>query len=540
MLISDRDGIINIDNFNKVYSGEQFSVYLNGMIFCRGLKEGRESIQKVCHDIEQTNEIPFALLFGSFTMVIDYNGKRQVVFSDNSCMHGFFISNHSIGSSFREIIRYEGISEFDEVGVCEYLELIRGGFSYKTYVKDVAFSSNLEYYVIHEGRIDRENKGIGSIDAQSGIDNPMNFFRDISYAFGDRDVVCALTGGFDSRAVASVLNKFKKYDCFISGDNDTSSEIIQAKKTAKAGGYVMKHIRPEYPVISDDMILEKFLSGGAYHVSFATSEFRIDHFMNQLQSEGYDVLMDGSAGDMHKEFWFTQEFPFYGRKRSNPEFFYKSRMEQYSSVFGTAVSDHINEMEKTELDELKKLTKQTNTKSCLFYGWYHDWFSMAARNTVSTLPAVYSPLQEIELVRFSYGMMPRGKFMNYFLRDLISKADIRVARVKTIYGTTASTEALYLLRDFFAQMARYCQQGIRFFVRKIFHKSIFIPQVNLKSIDDDVMRTEIVKETYMWARKKLIIGDVKLSQIPLSIMEKLLNLYLTEQYCFANNEKGRA
>lgn len=102
-------------------------------------------------------------------------------------------------------------------------------------------------------------------------------------------------------------------------------------------------------------------------------------------------------------------------------------MEQYSSVFGTAVSDHTNEMEKTELDELKKLTKQTNTKSCLFYGWYHDWFSMAARNTVSTLPAVYSPLQEIELVRFSYGMMPRGKFMNYFLRDLISKADIRVA-----------------------------------------------------------------------------------------------------------------
>lgn len=533
MLISDRNGIINIDNFEKVYKCEWFSVYLNGLIFCRGLKEGKESIQKICREIERTNEIPFASLFGSFTMVIDYNGERQVVFSDNSCMHGFFISNHSVGSFFMDVIRYEGIKEFDAIGVCEYLELIRGGFSHRTYVKDVTFSSNLEYYVLHEGRIDREKKGIGSIDARSGIDNPMEFFKDISYAFSEKKTVCALTGGFDSRAVASVLNKFRKYDCFISGDNDKCSEIIQAKKAAEAGGYVMKHFRPEYPMISDNIICEKFLSDGAYHVSFATSEFRIEHFMNQLQSEGYDILIDGNAGDMHKEFWFTQEFPFYGKKKSNPEFFYKSRMEQYSSVLGTAVSDHINEMEKMELDELKNLTKETNTKSCLFYGYYHDWFPASARNTVSTSPALYSPLQEMELVRFSYGMMPRGKFMNFFLRDLISKANIRVARVKTIYGTTASTEPLYLLRDFFAQMVRYCQQGIRFLVRKAFHKSIFIPQVNLKSIDDAVMQAGIVKEAFVWAQERnLILRDVELSQIPFSIMEKLLNLYFTEQYCF--------
>ncbi len=538
MLISDRDGIINIDDFEKVYRCESFSVYLNGLIFCRGFKEGRESIQKICHEIERTNAIPFASLFGSFAMVIDYNGKQQVAFTDNSCMHGFFVSNHSVSSSFREIIQYEEIKEFDDIGICEYMELIRGGFSHRTYVKDVTFSSNLEYYVICDGRINREEKAIGSIDMKSGIDNPMDFFADISYAFSDKKSICALTGGFDSRAVASVLNKFRKYDCFISGDNDKSSEIIQAKKTAKAGGYVMKHIRPEYPVISDDIICEKFLSGGSYHVSFATGEFRIAYFMNQLRNEDYDVLMDGNAGDMHKELWFTQEFPFYRRKKSRPKFFYKSRMEQYSPILGTAVSDYINEMEKLELNELKNLTKETNAKSCLFYGWYHDWFSMAARNTVSTSPALYSPLQEIELVRFSYNMMPKGKFMNYFLRDLISKANINVARVKTIYGTTASTEVLYLVKDFFAQMVRYCQQGIRFFVRKVFHKSIFISQVNLKSVDDDVMQTRIVEEAFKWAQEmKLIIRDVELSEIPFSLMEKLLNLYLTEQYCFQNKTR---
>lgn len=533
MLISNETGIVNIDNFSRVYSNEELDVYINGILFCRRMKEGEESIAYVVDCLQKNGEIPFDKLYGSYTVVIDFHSNRQIVFSDNSCMHGFYISENYIGSNFCEIVKAENCNKIDAIGACEYFALIRGGLSYHTYVEGIFFSDNEEYYEIANSKRIKCKKNIGSIESGNIITNVSDFFQDVVHAFSDKKIICALTGGFDSRAVAACCNNVKPIDCFVSGDNDKSTEIVLAKKAAQAGGYTMKQIKSSYPEISDRVIVDNWVSKGGYHISFGTAEFRIDKFMAELSADGYEVLIDGSAGDMHKEFWFTQEFPFYRRKKARPELFYSSRMKKYSSLFGEKIASAVSEMEEIELKELSSLSRENNTKSCLLYGWYNDWYSMAARNTEGKSPVVYSPLQEIDLVRYSYSISPRGKFMNMFLRRIISNVNVRVARVKTVYGTTASAEPLFLVRDFFFQMLRYGQQYIRYIIRKLTGKSVFLPVVDTFSSDAEVKQTETVKDAVNWAKNQgYITKDAGIDDIPMELIDVVLNLYFIQQHCF--------
>ena len=537
MLISNKTGIVNCDSFIKAYSDEDISIYINGILFCKKMKAGNESIFYIAKCFKEESRIPFSEIFGSYTVIIDIHAKKQIVFSDNSCMHGFYISDHYIGSNFIEIIKAEGSKQLDAIGVCEYFCLIRGGLSRHTYVEGICFSSNEEYYVIENGMRKKHSKGIGSIEDKSTFDDPYEFFADVMYALEDKKIVCALTGGFDSRAVASCMNKIKATECFVSGDDDRSSEIVLAIEAAKAGGYHMKHIRPHYPAIDNETIIDKWKTKGGYQISFGTADFRVDYFMNALTDEGYEILIDGSAGDMHKDFWFAQEFPFYGRDKSNPSRFYNKRMKQYPKIVGDRITANIEDMESLELKELQSLTRNNNTKSCLLYGWYNDWYCMAAKNTESMYPILYSPLQELEMVRYSYNISPKGKFMNLFLRELTSKANINVARVKTVYGTTASNEPLYLVRDFFFQLIRYGQQLMSYLSRKLTGKRLFISTVDNYLLDDEVKKNKIVNDAISWAKcNKYIKGKTELSEISMPLLDVILNLYLVEKYCLGNNE----
>lgn len=539
MLISKQSGIVNTDSFDEVYSGELFDVYLNGVLFCRGMYEGQESISYICNHIENYSVIPFNELYGSYTVIIDYKGEKQVVFSDNSCMHAFFVSENYVGSNFKEIIQKEGLKNFDDIGCCECLALIRGGFSERTVIKGLKYSSNLKYFEIFNGRRSERSKGINSIDGESSIADPICFFRDVAHAFDKRKVICALTGGFDSRAVASSINLFKKTDCFISGDNDDSSEIILAKQVAKAGGYTLKQIRPEYPKIGAATLWKFWVKSAGFNANISTSGFRISHFMNVLQSEEYEVLLDGNAGDMHKEFWFSQEFPFYNRRKSNARLFYISRMKKYLPVFGDRIKSSIKAMEKLELKEMNRLTANINSKSCLLYGWYSDWCRIENSSTEENHPFIYSPLREIEMVRFSYNTAPHDMYLNMILRKIISKANLEVARIKTIYGTTASTETRYIVRDIFAQFKRYLMQSIRYIIRKLTGRSVFLPKVETISIDSYIKENTDVRDAVEWAKDHGYLQvRAGIGQIPMKVISDILNLYYIDKYIFGVTNEG--
>jgi len=537
MYISKSKGIVNLYDYISVYKNKGIEIFLNGVVYVPGRKEGAESIEYFLELYRKESRFCFECLRGAYSLVI-VQENRVIVFGDNSCMKGFFVSYDAVGSNFEEMVVRKDNLQIDEMGICEYLTLIRGGFSAKTYIEGIEHSDYRKYYLFENGEVYINEKMIREIDDYTDIVDfdVDHFFRDVEYAFSNKKVVCALTGGYDSRLVSTMMNRNVSVDTFVSGDNLASSEIKYAQMVAEAGKYNFRILDTNYVDVTDEYIVEHIKENGSYCVQMGTGDMRIDSFMRQLKKEGYELLLDGNAGDMHKSFWFTQEFPFFLKKRTDYKKFYRMRMESVPTCLGSYVRDSLQEMKEYEYSKMKQLISEYAWESCMKFGWYSDWYNMVAKNANRVCPQIYSPLQEIDLVRYSFKMGYKGKKMNKFFRKYISEGNIDVARVKTIYGTTASVELKYLLKDYFAQGLRYGIQMVRYVIRKFFRKSLFISNVNSRNIEQEVRETNIAKQAVEWAkRENLVEKYVRVETIPFVLLERIMNVY----YIFIQKEEKK-
>lgn len=535
MLVSFDKGIINATGSSR-YDYDRMTVYVNGLIFLRGMKAGKESIDHIVAAFRKDGKIPFHEIFGAYGIMLDTHDGCLILFNDNSCMHGMFLSAGSIGSNFLEIIRHEGLDKMDELAVCEYLSLTRG-FLTDSVIEGIRAADSQKYYEVKNGVLSEESKGIGGIDAPSSIMDPAGFMKDIAYALSDIKCVCSLTGGFDSRMVAATINHNKVCDCFISGDNKNSIEIRCAMQAAKAGNLAMQHIRPVFPQINDEYLMKFFIDKGGYQLRVGSSGFRIEHFMKTLASRGYKVLLTGDAGDMHKEFWFIQDLPFYWKRKTSVHKFFKSRVEviDYSQYLGEKAKARYHEMEERCVQKLQTLTKDRNTQSYLAFGWLVDWVSQSLKTAEASIPIVYAPLQEIEMVRYSYQLLPKGKRMNFFLRKMTTQVNLPMARAATVYGTTASSEWLCMTRDFFMQIIQYSKQALRYASRKLLRKTVLASSVDTAEFDHIVMKTQTALRALEWAKREGYAKEgITPDTVPFWFIERLLNLYFIHEVTATN------
>ena len=529
MLISARSGIVNAKGYEQITVGE-YTVYISGVLFIRGLKAGVESVKWMIESYANLGAVPFDKLCGAYSIVIDNCAGELICFSDNSAMRGLIVGEYCIGSNFLELAKYEKHTKLNEKSVCEYLTLTRGLFL-NSFIEGLSCVDYLSYYVLKDGQITKRSKGIGDISATSGIKNPVEFINDVAYALSDLKCICALTGGYDSRMVAACLNQVYPVDCFISGERDDSAEIKCAVRAAKEGGLDMRVIKPQFPEISDNLIRSTFYGSGAYRQRISTAGYRIIYFRRQLKQEGYQVLLTGDAGDMHKDFWLVQDVFSYWSRKTHVERFYKRRLEiiNYSEYLADSFKSEYAKLQKEQIEFLKGLKKERNSQSYLTFGWYGDWGPQSIDRAEYDNPVPYNPLQEIDLVRYSYQILPKGKRFNYFLRQMTTNANPKMARAVTEYKTTASSEKVYMFRDAFVQIYATGIRALRFVFRRLTGKTYFTDTINETDLESKIRETTLAKESLFWAKEKgYIRSDVELLAIPYFLLERIMNLFLVK------------
>src|SRR5690606_26661912 len=104
MLISYERGIINVNNF-ECLEKNGYLYYYSGIIWMRGKKAGKETVEHISKIYEVQNKIPFIEIFGSFCFVILHPNGRIVLFTDNSNMRTFYIGKKLIGTNYLEVIK---------------------------------------------------------------------------------------------------------------------------------------------------------------------------------------------------------------------------------------------------------------------------------------------------------------------------------------------------------------------------------------------------------------------------------------------------
>jgi len=504
--------------------------YYNGVIFMRGKRAGRETIEALIQEIETTGSIPYLKLYGAFSCVVQYPNDRIVAFTDNSNMHCFYWNQTEIGSDFLDMIYGRGFS-LDAEAICE--QIVLGSiFEGKTAFKEVRVSRFDKYYMIENGSIIEKNKGIGDIDGDSTIKDPIDFFADIAYALSGKKVAAALTGGYDSRMVVACLYKKLNLDLFISGDRAQDLDIVYSKKVAKALNRPLEIISTPKVEYTEAFLKDLLFKADGSQPCFSESSWRIRNFYEDRKKRQYDIILTGDGGPRHKSWYWIQDFPFYHKKKTDLQRFYNQRIRLYGKRPGYLSDRLIREYEILEpriIDSMKSYCKSTNTESYDSLGFHVFGNDLQKGYNISSL--LYAPLWEFDLVRYSYHLPRSQRGFYNLMRKLTTKTAPAAARIATNYGTTASSEPGYMVRDFFVQITDLCQKAMRLFGRKVLNKTLFVGNVEIPDSVFELKKLEVAKAVLDWAKKEEIIGTtVTMDEIPEVILERLLYFYWLNRY----------
>lgn len=444
---------INIDHFYKL-EYEKYMVYYTGLIYlAHGIKSGKHSIDIILQEYEGEG-IQFCNIYGSYVILIENKENKDIfMFSDNSSMSTIFYSEHYFGDNFIEMIRGMENPQLNKKIICEYLTLTRG-YYFETFIKRIHMLKASCCYEIKEGTIYVKNKNIGYLGDKSSITDISSFFDDLAKSISDKKVISALTGGYDSRLVAGCLNGRLNFDLFISGNNEKSVEIKLSKKAAKSIQKELKVLSPDMKKVDKDEILKKtFIVSGGRACSNSSGLYRIDYFQKELKRQGYEILLTGDCGDMYKDCWYKQEFPFYYRKHTNVKLFYLTRMEfsNNSEFLGEMFYRYYKSQRKSIISELEKQKSGLAVRSYDRYGYIVAWEKSVFSRPIGDGMVTYSPLQELELVKYSFLQPIHLKYFNYLQRQVISSHSLELSKVPTTNGTNASIDGLSVFKALFVE-----------------------------------------------------------------------------------------
>lgn len=532
MLISYEKGMVNIDGFESFESNGN-TYYYSGIIWMRGKKAGKESMQEVATIYEGCGTIPFIKIFGSFYCVIQRENGEIILFTDNSNMHCYYMGRKAIGTNYLEVIRENGANEFNNEALCE-LFVLGGVYFGKTLVHEIELTEFDKYYICSRGAIRVENKNIGGIDDKTSIIDVNVFLKEMAYALSDLKVTLSLTGGYDSRMIYACFKGYIPIDVFISGDNEKDADISCSRNVAKAAGSQIEIIKTLKPNITEEYIKSLFEYAQGIVPFINDGYIRVSEFVKNRAEKGYDCYLTGDGGVMHKDWWWIQDIPFYKKKTVNFNKFYFQRIQytRESVPWGIVLEEQQRLLREKIIKELMRFKMPSNTQTYDTLYFNVNGKKISSNYSIhSNYICSYAPLWELDLVRYSYHLPRRKRFFYSSMRNITTKASKDIARVPTNYGTTASSEPLYICRDVFFQGIDYFKKACRMMSRKVFNKNFFVGNPVTWSAELDVRRLPIAQKALDYAIENGLIKDgIKLDDISYTLLGRLVQVFMLAQF----------
>jgi len=480
MTISNNAVVENSEDFLCFETAKKKKFY-NGLFFVRGKRAGLSSIEYLADSYELCGIIPFKEFYGAYSIIIlSKQDNTAICFTDNSNMHCLFISDYAVSSSFLALVRIE-VRKRRTSTVLNYDSLYQYYafgkiYGRETLVDSIRQSSSNCYYKIDQGEIKELEKGIGAIGDAPTIQSYGAFFYDLCLALSDSRIALTLTGGYDSRFIFAFLKNRINIDVFISGNNYRNKDILIAKRIAKLLGKPIDVVDVRQPLIDEDFLRQEFFKYDGLLPFYRADDIRIRGFQENRCEKGYHYLLTGDGGVLHKDWEWLQDLPFYNKKYVNLRRFYRQRIayEENLSNMGPVLLEKKDKTEEAIMKTIRQLRQDNNTKSYDYLYYYFTGNRQLNYNFSFNDMHLYAPLTEFELVKYSYNLPRMKRFFYNSMRECVTKEDKVLARIPTNYGTTESSEPLYLCRDVFFQLVQYSEKAIRLLSRTIFKKSVFV------------------------------------------------------------------
>jgi hypothetical protein len=513
-----------------------------GLVYVAGELAGVDSLQYFLKQLPGGIASAVEQLKGVYFIILRNKASNETyAFTDSSGLLHAFHSADQVSTSFLDLVTNcrlgaedlcsESVVEFFHFG---YLSFGRTFFE--------AIHRLDPHQIAHfdpNGRLSFVPKCIKGLDQGTSERSFEDLMRAFAISCSEERVSVDLTGGIDSRLLAVVLDYLGiPFDLAVSGV-DTNEDVAIARQVSallRRELYVTHHDASSF----EELVPTLFTIGdGLFDVTRC-------HGPLQLQRErvarGITLMVSGVGGELFKDFWWLQDFPFYARRRPNLSRLYSTRIapvrpeHHYLTEAYAAVGYNYDNW---YLQRLGKFTVKGNTQT--YDNVYRsvkmpDLNGRFVSNHVKLLRC-YLPFLEPEIAALGYRLPRSTRFFNRFHRQTITHYRPDIAALRTTEGgMTVSSERPMIAADIskyvldrFSRLMKKCGE-------KVFHKRSAQSSPNDPGFAAAVRNSGAASKAFGKLNERGIIrGDLAFHDIKDSYMGNLITLAMLFEHLDNSN-----
>lgn len=477
MLIT-HEGIKSVDPGYSKWENDWAVFYWKGFAYMPGIAAGLPSIQRfAAFAAESALPEDVLQLKGSYHMVLKSKHTHSYYsFTDSSGCFDAYFADDALSSSFLALAVLKSLPEtsLNPDAVVEFLHFGHL-FGNKTFFDSIRKIDSSELAVLNGRHVKLVRKKLAPIYETAEPVDFYAFFQQLAGSLRHHKVSIDLSGGIDSRLLGVLLHYYGvEFETTISG-MEGISDVEIPREVADLFG-VPLHVTHPYVDDLEERVEELFLLSDGLHDLFR--HYRTHrHNQNRLQ-RGMDVAITGIGGELFKDFFWLQDFPFYSRKKANLSRLFHTRIlpipcspHYFSIPFAPLCQTFSARM----LQELSPYVLATNTET---YDniYYHYRMKAIAGNFMTAANRVlpsYAPLLDEDLVRYGYQLNRKERMFNGFHRKVITQLNPAVSKIRTAEGgISVSSERLEVAKDVQKYAINYSRRLMNLLGRKVLKKSV--------------------------------------------------------------------
>jgi hypothetical protein len=447
---------------------QDFKLRWEGFVYMQGVAAGAPSIQRLAEEMAINLPMAASQLKGVyFLLVHEKQSGNRYAFVDSSGLFHAFYSDRFVSTSFLDLAATEGLAagDLDPDALVEFFHFghIAFGKTFFSPIRKIGPAQIVSFSV--GGKLQLIPKPV------SGIEAPpehclQEFLAMLAGSIAHERISVDITGGIDSRLLAVVLSYFGLPFEVASSGIHGNTDLAIAERVAVVLNREL-HITYHSIVNMETSLPEIFrLADGLfdivrYHRAFQLQRDRLNR--------GISLVLSGTGGELFKDFWWLQDFPFYSRKRPDLQRLYSFRIAPVELKHTYLADQYRGLSEDYRQRLLQKLsafavTGNTQTYDQIYYNFKMREYAGRFMTNTAHLVQCYAPYLEREAVACGYHLPRSRRFFNIFHRHTMTRLCPEAAEITTTEGGVSASSHMGKVA---ADLSKYAANKLYRVTRKV-------------------------------------------------------------------------
>jgi asparagine synthetase B (glutamine-hydrolysing) len=425
----------------------RWQAFWRGFIYLPGSAAGAESVARFLSEGADSLPICAQKLKGAYLLVLtDRQSATQYCFIDPSGLYQAFCSHDFVSSSFLELAAAAGLgtNDLSPEALVDFLHDGCLSFGDTLFPGIKRMDPECIYVAPPSGHIDSIPRQLYDI----ALPPSWSFeqcLRSFAEAVAAENISVDLTGGIDSRLLAVALQHFGlSFEVALSGVHGNTDLQIAPLVAAVLGHELqvtchrVDHLEAELPEL--------------FHACDGLFDVLREHRPHQLHSDrrrrGITLSLSAAGGELYKDFWWQQDFPFYSRSRANVERLYRLRIacggrrhdflrDSYRAISMQSDQRYL------ERAAMHQVVGNTQTYDHIYYDVkMRDYAGRFLTNHMDVVHC-YAPYLDREMVAVGYNLPRHRRAFNTFHRQMITHYSRQAAALKTTEGGMSASSSTF-------------------------------------------------------------------------------------------------